>query len=138
MQNLDLVKLIKELDLDPGIIARELFPGNKYPDLAMRRVLKGESFLNTQQVSRLSLFTGIPISSLFSGGKWKAQSSKGKHIFTNGDFTATLNTETWTSSVFHKGNLFHEEVIHSNKIPLSEYINMLNNLILKFDEQSNS
>lgn len=134
MRDLKIKEIIKNSGLDFEEVAHQLFPKNKFPVLALNRVSRGKAYLDSAQISKLSLMTGVSISSIFSGdstgAEWKAVSKKGMHIFTNGDFRAELDTETWVTKVFHKGSMFHESIIHTSSIPLSEYIDKLD-LILK-------
>jgi hypothetical protein len=132
MGNIDLKKIIEDNDLDVRELAAELFPGIKYPKLALDRVLKGDTYLDTNQLSRLSMFTGLPIEVLYSGTPWKttAKHEEGNITFEAGDYTAELDTENWITKVFHKGSIFHESVLHRSTIPLNEYLHELDKIIV--------
>ena len=119
-------------NLEPKEVAQQLFPGNKYPRLALNRVISGGSVLDANQVSKLALLVGLPIDELYNGGNWKAKSMRGLHIFTNEEYRAELNTETWVTKIFHKDSLLHESIIHSGAIPLNEYLHKLEIQIEKF------
>jgi hypothetical protein len=131
MQTINLKRIIEKQDLKPKWVAEQLFPENKYPKLALDRVLDGKAFLDTNQVSRLSAITGIPINFLYSGGEWEMKSTENKISFTSDDYLAELNTQTWKTEIYHKGSIFHETLIHSEGIPLGEYLSQLTNLINK-------
>lgn len=131
MSKIDLKKIIEEQNLDVKVIATELFPGNKYPKLALDRVLKGDAFLDSNQISRLSLMTEIPIQFLYDSGSWTKKMTKDLITFESGEYRAELNTSSNITKVFHKGSLFHESVIHKNSITLSEYLSEVKKLILK-------
>ena len=132
MKTIDLKSIIEKQELGVNEIARQLFPNNKYSRLALNRVMAGKAVLDANQISKLSLLTGIPIPFLFSGEEWGSKAVKDEHIFTNGDFKAVLDTKTWTTKVFHLDSLFHESIIHSGAIPISEYLDSINSIILKF------
>jgi hypothetical protein len=132
MNKIKLKELIDKQGLDTKELAEQLFPQNKYPRLALNRVLAGGAVLDANQISKLSLLTGIPINELYSGENWKAQSTKGIHVFTNEAFRAELNTETWVTKIFHKESLFHESIIHTGTMKLSEYFEQLNKIITNF------
>jgi hypothetical protein len=132
MRTIKVKEIIETRGLDIKEVARQLFPKNKYPDLALNRVMKGKNVLDADQISKLALMAGIPLSELFSGEAWKALSRKGVHVFTNGDFRAELDSETWMTKVFHKDSMFHESIIHSGSTPLSEYLNQLDLIINNF------
>lgn len=130
MKKVNLQSIIENYELDPKEIAKDLFPDNKYPDLAMKRILSGEAYLDTNQVSKLALLIGVPIETLYSGGQWKGKRVEATHIFSHGDYRAELNLENQTTKVFHKDSLFHDEMLHSGSISISEYLEQLDNLIL--------
>jgi len=138
MRAIKLKELVSIQGLDTKELAEQLFPNNKYPRLALNRVLDGKAVLDATQISKLSMLTGISIEKLYSGEDWKAKNMRGIHTFTNGEFRAELNTETWVTKIFHKNSLFHEAVIHSGQTPLSEYLNKLNILINKFKENESN
>lgn len=138
MNNFNVNAIIEKYNLDAKTVASELFPKNDYPMMALSRVIKGEALLNTEQVSKLSFLTGVPIDKLFDGGSWVNIPRKAEDktlIFENGEYHAHLDRETWITKVYHKNSVFHESVITDGKsLPLSEYFNELDNLILKHIE----
>lgn len=135
MKTIDLSKIIEDRGLNTKEVAKELFPKNKYPKLALDRVIKGEAFLDTNQVSRLSLITGVPIQFLYSNGEWKTTSKEeGIVTFQTGEYRAELNTGEWITKIYHKGSIFHESVIHQESITLSKYLKSLTELIIKHDK----
>ena len=131
MKTFNLKEIIEKQGLSTKDVAIQLFPSNKYPKLALDRVLAGKAFLDTNQVSKLSMITGIAIDELYIGGEWKATSAKDKLRFTTGEYVAELDTKTWITKVYHNDSLFHDAVIHSGSISLSDYLTELTNLINK-------
>ena len=129
---IDLNQLIedKDLDLDKGEIAVQLFPDNKYPKLALDRVLRNESALDANQISKLSAITGVSVEDLFSGG-WKCSTTEDTWEFTKGDYKAVYKIKTKNTSIYRGGSLAHEFIIHSSTIPLSDYIRELKTQIEK-------
>ena len=136
MRTIKVKEIIETRGLDIKEVARQLFPKNKYPDLALNRVIKGKNVLDADQISKLALMAGLPISELFSGGNWKAVARKGVHVFTNGEFRAELDSETWITKIFHKDSMFHESIIHSGSTPVSEYLSQLDLIINNFKSQN--
>lgn len=131
MRKIDLKLIIENNELEVNEVALHLFPENKHPRLALNRVIAGDSLLDADQISKLSSMVGIPISGLFSGGDWKGKVKDNHHIFTNGDFEAHLNMRSGKTTILHKGTMYHESMIHSTMIPLSEYIKQLELIIKK-------
>ena len=136
MRTINVKEIIETRGLDTKEVARQLFPKNKYPDLALNRVIKGKNVLDADQISKLALLSGLQLSELFSGENWKATAHKGVHVFTNGEFRAELDSETWITKVFHKDSMFHESIIHSGSTPVSEYLSQLDLIINNFKSQN--
>lgn len=131
MKKINLEKIIEAKKLDTKEVALELFPNALHPVLALKRILSGEGVLDADQISRFSLFSGIPISELYEGGKWFAKIQGKKHILVSGRYRAELDTDTWTTELYHKDSLFHEFIIHSKSISLCDYIARLDAEISK-------
>jgi hypothetical protein len=126
MKTINIAEVIQNMELTTKRVAEELFPGNSYPTMALKRITNGEAVLDMNQISRLSEISGLTIAELFNGEVWSSNSkTTGLIIFTNGKYRAELNTEDWTTKLFDKGTIFHETVIHSKNVPLSSYINSL-------------
>lgn len=125
---LDLQSLLTKLNLDRAYIAKELFPGHKHPVRALDRILNGEASLDTEQISKLSLITGMPIGDFFTSN-WSIKSLNKIMTFESNEFKAVLDLDNWTSRVFKKDSLLHEEVLHKTSISLKEYIDGISNII---------
>lgn len=127
---INVAAIIEQYGLNKVTLASELFPDNKYASMALTRVIKGETFLNSEQLSLLANKLGVSVDSLYSDKKWEIQSDKAGILkFENDEFTAELDTQTWITKVYKKGSLMHETVLHNGSLALSEYLEKLNNLI---------
>jgi len=122
MKAFDLNKIMEVHKLEVHKVAKHLFPANKYPKLALDRILKNEAFLDTNQLSRLAQLIGTSIENLYSNNEWSMKTKKGLLHFTSDKYTAELNTNSWTTKIYSDGSIFHEEVIHNGSITLSEYL----------------
>lgn len=133
MKSIDLKKLIEDHNLDIVEVSMHLFPDRKFPRLALNRVISGESTLNADQISKLASMAGIEIEKMFTPSGWITTpvDERNKMVFENGEYKAVLDTDKWTTTLLHKGSLFHEEVLHPSTISLNDYLTRLNNLILK-------
>ena len=129
MKTIALDKIIEKKKLDKKDLAQRLFPGNKYASLSLNRVIKGDGFLDSNQISLLSELTGIAIGNLYSGNEWDLKNNKGLTVLTSGNFRAELDTKTWVTKVFDNDSLFHESVIHSGTTSLSVYLTQLSEII---------
>ena len=131
MQTVKVKEVIEQKGLDVRDVAQQLFPKNKFPQLALNRVMRGEAVLDADQISKLASLAGVSIAELYSGN-WKATTKDGVHVFTNGEFRAELDTKTWVTKVFHNSSMFHESIIHSGSTPISEYLQELDSIISKY------
>ena len=132
MKTIELQKIIQDHQLDVRVLAKELFPSHQHPSMALTRIIQGKGVLDANQISLLSEITGQSINSLFNQSEWVAQSREGIMFFSSGDFRAELDMERNTSKVFHKGSIFHETILHSTSIPLSDYLAEVSTAVLKF------
>ena len=132
MKTIDLRQLVERSGKDRKEIAEELFPGNKFPVLALKRVMAGHAVLDANQISRLALYLGVPIETLFTGD-WKGGRSEGNNVtFEKGNWRAEYDRVTGITRIFHRDTIYHEEVLHTSAVPLREYIEALDNLIKKY------
>lgn len=134
MKVFDLNKIMETHELDVQEVARHLFPTNKYPKLALDRILKKEAFLDTNQLSRLALMIGTSVENLYSNGKWSMKTKKGILYFASDTYSAELDTSSWTTKIYADGSIFHEEVISNASVTLSEYLHNLNQIIKNHEQ----
>jgi hypothetical protein len=130
MKTINLSKIIKDNNLKVKEVAQELFPNIKYPKLALDRILRGESRLDSDQLSRLSMYTGMSIEQIYTGENWQKPEARGNLLtLHSGEYRAEINTDSWTTKLFHKQTIMHDLVIHQKAITLDNYINDLNTRI---------
>jgi hypothetical protein len=129
MQTINLDRIIKSKNLDKKELAQKLFPDNKYAALALNRVIRGDGFLDSKQISLLSELVSIPIGELFTGSGWDLKSSRDTLIITSDKFRAELDRNTWVTKVYENRSLFHESLIHSRNAPLSLYLADLTKIV---------
>jgi hypothetical protein len=136
LKTINLKAVIEQTGIDHTALAEALFPFNKYPKLALNRVIEGDGHLDAHQISRLSLLTGLGIEELYSTGSWKIAAKNKTMFFSNGEYFAELDMsgKVWTTKVFHKKSLFHEQILHTSDVVLGAYFEQLNNLILNHSE----
>ena len=132
MKSIDIAKIIQDRNLNAKELAASLFPLHRFPDMALTRIIQGKGVLDANQISLLAELTGQSVNALFNQEEWIASSREGIIFFSSGDFRAELDMDKNTSKVFHKGSIFHETVLHSTSIPLSEYLKEISASVLKF------
>lgn len=59
MQHIDLEKILIDFRLDPETVASSLFPYNRYPLLAFKRLIRDSIPLDLDQLERLAKLIGI-------------------------------------------------------------------------------
>lgn len=121
-------KRIAESGLSPETVAKALYPGNKYPEAAYKRLLKGESKLEADQVLALARLLGTSTDSLLRPDSWKMVPGQSRLVFTKGRFSATLLTDKWLVRLEKAGELVIEWQIVKPTISLESFINNLNEL----------
>jgi len=136
MQTLDLKKIMITANLKASYVGAHLFPNNVDPAHAVRRVTRGETFLNSEQVAKLSELLNVPIGLLFDDASWHMSVEAGRRDIINFrtyDYFAELNTETMTTIISRNGLLFFEKVVtHEKGIGLTDYLSQLTDLIIKY------
>lgn len=133
MRTIDLKRIIEQNQLDWGEVSTELFPKNKEPRRALDRVAKGDSRLDSDQISRLATLLGVEIQDLYTGYEWKATSKPGLMTLSTDKFRAEIDTKEWTLKVYANDKLFHDEVIVRPTIQISELLQNLNQIIDKYE-----
>lgn len=131
MRTIDLQKIAHAKGLLLKDLGKVLFPKTKYPYLAIRRIMRGETFLSSEQVMLLSEFTNIPVNFLFNFGKWELALQDKKMKAISGEISADLNTETWETQLFKNGEKHLDPFKFAHGVALSTYLEHVTNLILK-------
>lgn len=135
MQKINIKAIIEGRGLDIEEVAAQLFPRNLHARLALNRVINGEGLLNSEQISKFALLLGVPISALFTGNDWKIAYKETTHVLTNKEYTAEIDTNTWTARLFHNESMLHETILFDKSIALSDFIGLLNSEILKVNQK---
>lgn len=130
MINLD--RILANTNLDPDELAIKLFPNNKYPKVALKRVIDGTALLDSEQIIALSNLTNIPIPDLFKD-TWKSQSSNGQITFTKNGYKVVLDNNIGITRIFKISETtpFHESVLHTGSVKLNEYLAIVDDIIEK-------
>lgn len=132
MSNIDLEGFIKTHALNKKLVAQELFPTNSYPELALRRILKGEALMDSDQISKLAALAGVTPGEVFQGAEWTLDfgSPDGQTIILeSNDYRAELDRSTWMTKFFYKGSLFHQQIILSPNVSLARYLRELDLIV---------
>lgn len=126
-------EIIDKYSLDGKVVAELLFPDNKYPVPALKRVIIGEMNLDSDQLHKLASLAGVTVSELYNND-WefiRGETNTITFIAANGSYRAILDLNTWVTRIFDTESLFHESIIHGGAISLGEYLNKLDSIIKK-------
>lgn len=131
MQTIKLRELIESKGLKFEYVGKRLFPKARFPYMAIKRVMDGKAVLDANQISLLSQITETPISGLFAGGEWVANMTSETITFTSGEYTAELYPKSWHTKIYKNKDMFHEVILAHAGITLSEYLKLINEIIIK-------
>ena len=129
---IDVTKFITDHDLDKKEVAKHLFPENRYPIMAFKRILDGAALLDSEQLAKLAALAKVSIVKLFSGN-WDTTSTRNMLSMESGEYRAELDMLTWTTRIFHRSSMFYEEILTQPTIPLSQYVEHISLRIAKHE-----
>lgn len=131
MNTFNLQNIIDKFNLDEDSLAKQLFPSNKFPKLALSRVLTGKSYLDTSQISRINELLGTTVSDLFNDTAWNKVITGNVIKFHRNNHRVELNLDTHVSEIFLSDKLIAIETLISDKnIKLSEYLKLVDETII--------
>ena len=133
MAKLDVNIILERYKLDFKKVAAELYPHTKFPELALKRIVKGEALLDSEQIAKLAALADVQIQALFEP-VWSVRGREGEVInFEAEGYRAVLNLETWETSVFKDNSLFHTEVLSHKTVDIKEYFKTLDRIVANED-----
>lgn len=136
MQTLDLKRIMTTANLKASYVGPHLFPDNVDPAHAVRRVMRSEALLNSEQITKLAELLNVPIGLLFDDAAWcMSVKAERRNVinFRTYDYFAELNTETMETTLSRNDVLMLEKVItHDRGITLTDYLAQLTDLIIKY------
>lgn len=128
MEHLDIKKVLEVYNIGAKDAANVMFPNNDYPMNALNRVFRGESQVNCKQIAALAAYIGVPVGDLFyDDDGWKGSFEDNAMVLSKGDIRVVLNNCVLT--VFKGATQIAHEYVQRNIIPVSEFINHIEQLI---------
>ena len=125
------MKALKEaiaMGYSEKFLANELFPQNKYPVPAFRRILKGEGEINLNQAQRLASLLDVKVDDLTSGKMWKAEFRKPGLTLMKGAYRVEIKEGNMVKFYHLESNYYTETKMDEN-ITLSSFIEIVNQMI---------
>ena len=132
MKHFDISEVIEKHSLDKEVLAKSLFPNNKYPRQAFERVLKGEAELSVGQLEMLANYIGVLVPDLFTFNSWADASENGHLAFKKGPFLVKVNYAGAYITIFKDNKLVDQVVSGFSGMPFEKFIDYIDNLIKKY------
>ena len=123
--------IIENYKLDINELSMILYPAVKHPNLALNRVIKGETNLDTTQIQALASYIGVSVQDLFNND-WKSSIDNGHLVFTNGPYKARLNYQGAFLVLYKNEKLVKKEILNTQSMLLTDFIDHINDLIKKY------
>lgn len=131
MSTFNLKYLIDKNGLNEDALAKELFPNNKFPRVALNRILDGIAYLDTAQLEVLARICNLQIQELFSSESWSTKMEGNKIIFIKNNFSAVLDLDTLVTEIYNRDRIVADEVVIVEKsIKLSDYLKIIDGVII--------
>ena len=127
MKAFNIMEIINTYNLDKKEVAEVLFPSCMFKKQALDRIIKGQAFLNTEQLQALANHAGVMINELFAYSSWRPSYENGSLIFKKGEYEAKLN-HNGTFLLVTKGTEVISEEIVPNSMSLTDFIKHINKL----------
>lgn len=129
MSRINLTKLLKDSGASLPFIAKQLFPENKFPLASLKRVMRGDALLDSEQIAKLATYLDTPIESLYEE-TWKAEASTDDSItFTKAGYRVILNLDTFQARIYNEETFETNLILTSRAITLSEFFAKVENII---------
>jgi hypothetical protein len=128
---IDIQKLIKDTDKSFDDIAHALFPTNKYPTRALKRVIDKKTELKQDQIVKLAELLRMSIDDIFHNRTWKVD-PRDPYILCKGPYKAVLvlplrsEDEDRVVINVYDGVELKETLYARQSNKLSDFINLLN------------
>lgn len=128
-QTFNINKVIEHYKLDTNEVAEALFPHVRYKTLALNRVLKGEAYLDTQQIEVLAKLAGVLIQDLFTFNDWKGGYEDGCIIMVRGEYKVKLNYNGVYMTLTKGPKVITQEIVCPANISIDDFISHIDSLI---------
>mgnify|MGYP002710985031 CR=1 FL=1 len=124
-----LKQLIKDKGVSQKELAEALFPCNKFPENALRRVFRGKTTLTADQAKTIADFLGVAVDALYACNGWRGKATGNRHTFTKDEYVAELDLSSGMTRITYKGTELCETLFHCPAVTLSEFLNTVDNII---------
>ena len=137
MNKFDINKIIEYWHLDKAELAPVLFPQLKHPDLALVRVLSGESQLSITQLEALANFIGITASDLLNTDSWQGLYEESTLVLKKGAYMARFKYNRHFAILYKNNKMIGQFICPDGIAPMSEVLNYIDNQIKNYENGNN-
>ena len=136
MEKFNINKIMSQYGLQEQEIANLLWPMVKYPELGFKRVLRGESYLDSAQICALAHYLQVPVSDLFTveDTDWHAITKDKRTIFTKGEYKIILGRD-FSVSIYKGMDEIKNYIINAKTVRIEEFISSIDNSIKKYEQE---
>ena len=136
MEKFNINKIMSQYGLQEQEVANLLWPMVKYPELGFKRVLRGETYLDSAQICALAHYLQVPVSDLFTveDTDWHAITKDKRTIFTKGEYKIILGRD-FSVSIYKGMDEIKNYIINAKTIRIEEFINSIDNSIKKYEQE---
>ena len=109
----------------------------KYPELGFKRVLRGETYLDSAQICALANYLQVPVSELFTveDTDWHAINKDKRTIFMKGDYKVIIGKDLISVAIWHKHDNFYKSVASIGFMKVSEFLSWVDNIIRDHEQE---
>lgn len=136
MEKFNINKIMSQYGLQEQEIANLLWPMVKYPELGFKRVLRGETYLDSAQICALAHYLQVPVSDLFTveDTDWHAITKDKRTIFTKCEYKIILGRD-FSVSIYKGMDEIKNYIINAKTVRIEEFINSIDNSIKKYEQE---
>ncbi len=136
MEKFNINKIMSQYGLQEQEVANLLWPMVKYPELGFKRVLRGETYLDSAQICALAHYLQVPVSDLFTveDTDWHAIAKDKRTIFTKGEYKIILGRD-FSVSIYKGMDEIKNYIINAKTVRIEEFINSIDNSIKKYEHE---
>ena len=137
MEKFNINKIMSQYGLQEQEVANLLWPMVKYPELGFKRVLRGETYLDSAQICALANYLQVPVSELFTveDTDWHAINKDKRTIFTKGDYKVIIGKDLISVSIWHKNDNFYKSVASIGFMKVSDFLSLIDNIIRDHEQE---
>ena len=131
MEKFNINKIMSQYGLQEQEVANLLWPMVKYPELGFKRVLRGETYLDSAQICALANYLQVPVSELFTveDTDWHAISKDKRTIFTKGEYRVILGRDLCSISIWHENDNFFNAVENIGFMEVGRFLKHIDSII---------